>query len=87
MTTRHKKRLAAILLRELGGLEGERAVERLFELGLVSRRGCEQRAICDEVERLERQGMARCEAFEAAAQKLCCSYDKVRGAFYNKTKN
>ena len=30
---------------------------------------------------------ARCEAFEAAAQKLCCSYEKVRGAFYNKTKN
>ena len=87
MTTRHKKRLAAILLREIGGLEGEQAVERLFELGLVSRRGCEQRAICDEVERLERQGMARCEAFEAAAQKLCCSYEKVRGAFYNKTKN
>ncbi len=32
MTTRHKKRLAAILLRELGGLEGERAVERLSSL-------------------------------------------------------
>ena len=30
MTTRHKKRLAAILLREIGGLEGEQAVERLF---------------------------------------------------------
>ena len=42
MTTRHKKRLAAILLRELGGLEGERAVERLFELGLVNLRVCEQ---------------------------------------------
>ena len=45
MTTRHKKRLAAILLRELGGLEGERAVERLFELGLVNLRVCEQRAV------------------------------------------
>ena len=34
MTTRHKKRLAAILLRELGGLEGERAVERLGAEGV-----------------------------------------------------
>ena len=52
MTTRHKKRLAAILLREIGGLEGERAVERLFELGLVNLRVCEQRAIRGEIERL-----------------------------------
>lgn len=85
--TRHDELLAEAVLREVRGLTTRQAVLRLFELGLVSRRGCEQRAICDEVERLERQGMARCEAFEAAAQKLCCSYEKVRGAFYNKTKN
>ena len=84
--TRHDEILAETALREVRGLTARQAVLRLFELGLVSRRGCEQRAICDEVERLERQGMARCEAFEAAAQKLCCSYEKVRGAFYNKTK-
>ena len=76
-----------VLGRVVDRLTARQAVLRLFELGLVSRRGCEQRAICDEVERLELQGMARCEAFEAAAQKLCCSYEKVRGAFYNKTKN
>ena len=57
MTTRHKKRLAAILLRELGGLEGERAVERLFELGLVNLRVCEQRAVRNEIERLGAEGV------------------------------
>ena len=87
MTTRHKKRLAAILLREIGGLEGEQAVERLFELGLVSRRGCEQRAIRDEIGRLEKEGMSRCEAFEVTAGKFCCSYEKVRNAFYNTYKH
>ena len=87
MTTRHKKRLAAILLREIDGLEGEQAVERLFELGLVSRRGCEQCAIRDEIGRLEKEGMSRCEAFEVTAGKLCCSYEKVRNAFYNTYKH
>ena len=62
MTNRHKKRLAAILLREIGGLEGERAVERLFELGLVNLRVCEQRAIRGEIERLAAEGVPRCEA-------------------------
>ncbi len=67
MTNRHKKRLAAILLREIGGLEGERAVERLFELGLVNLRVCEQRAIRGEIERLAAEGVPRCEAMHATA--------------------
>ena len=70
MTTRHKKRLAAILLRELGGLEGERAVERLFELGLVNLRVCEQRAVRNEIERLGAEGVPRCEAMHATAELL-----------------
>ena len=51
--TRHDEILAETALREVRGLTARQAVLRLFELGLVSRRGCE----------------------------------KVRGAFYNKTKN
>lgn len=85
--TRHDEILAETALREVRGMTARQAVMRLFELGLISRRGCEQRAICNEVERLEGQGMARCEAFEAAARKLCCSYEKVRSAFYNQSKN
>lgn len=69
------------------GLTTRQAVLRLFELGLVSRRGCEQCAIRDEIGRLEKEGMSRCEAFEVTAGKLCCSYEKVRNAFYNTYKH
>ena len=80
MTTRHKKRLAAILLRELGGLEGERA-------GLVNLRVCEQRAVRNEIERLGAEGVPRCEAMHATAELFCCSYEKIRSYYYNSYKS
>ena len=83
MTTRHKKRLAAILLRELGGLE----LERLFELGLVNLRVCEQRAVRNEIERLGAEGVPRCEAMHATAELFCCSYEKIRSYYYNSYKS
>lgn len=85
--TRHDELLAEAVLREVRGLTTRQAVLRLFELGLVSRRGCEQRAIRDEIGRLEKEGMFRCEAFEVTAGKFCCSYEKVRNAFYNTYKH
>ena len=78
MMTRHEKRLAEVLLDAIGGLEGEQAVERLFELGLVSRRGCEQCAI---------RGVPRCEAMHVTADEFCCSYEKVRSYYYNTYKS
>ena len=80
--TRHDEMLAETALREVRGLETAEAVRRLFELGLISRRGCERRAIRDEVQRLEREGVPRCDALEAADGKYCCSYEKARNAFY-----
>ena len=62
-------------------------MRRLFEIGLISRRECERQAIRDEVRRLEREGVPRCEALEAAAGKYCCSYEKARNAFYTNYKN
>ena len=85
--TRHDELLAEAVLREVRGLTTRQAVLRLFELGLISRRGCERRAIRDEVQRLEREGVPRCEALEAAAGKYCCSYEKARNAFYTNYKN
>ena len=58
------------------------AVLALFESGMIDHRACERRAIRDEIERLERQGMPRCEAFEVVADRFCCSYEKARNAFY-----
>ena len=83
MTTRHKKRLAAILLREIGGLEGE----QVFELGLVNLRVCEQRAVRGEIERLGAEGVPRCEAMHATAELFCCSYEKIRSYYYNSYKS
>ena len=87
MTTRHKKRLAAILLREIGGLEGEQAVERLFELGQVNPRFCQERAVLGEIERLGAEGVPRCEAMHATAELFCCSYEKIRSYYYNSYKS
>ena len=87
LMTRHDELLAEAVLREVRGLTTRQAVLRLFELGLVSRRGCEQCAIRDEIGRLEKEGMSRCEAFEVTAGKLCCSYEKVRNAFYDTYKH
>ena len=85
--TRHERMLEEALLREVRGLTLRQAVRRLFDLGLVDRCGCERRAIRDEVLRLQSGGMARCEAFEAAAATCCCSYEKARNAFYETFKH
>ena len=82
MMTRHEKRLAEVLLDAIGGLEGEQAVERLFGLGLVNLRACEQRAV-----RLAEEGVPRCEAMHVTADEFCCSYEKVRSYYYNTYKS
>ncbi len=84
--TRHDELLAEILLGEIRGLKPQAAVARLFEVGLVNRRICEQRALKVEVARLERQGVPRCEGLHLAAEKFCCSYEKARSAFYQNYK-
>ncbi len=83
--TRLDELLAETALREIHGLTPEEAVRKLFEVGFIDRRRCERSAIRHEIERLQRQGIPRCEAFEAAALKYCCSYEKARNAFYEKT--
>lgn len=84
--TQHEKRLAALLARQMGRRTADREVERLFERGLVNLRACEELLICEHLDRLQRRGIPRCEAMHAAAGELCCSYEKVRGAFYKHQK-
>ena len=69
MMTRHEKRLAEVLLGAIGGLEGEQAVERLFGLGLVNLRACEQRAVRARVDRLAEEGVPRCKAMHVTDRK------------------
>ena len=87
MMTRHEKRLAEVLLDAIGGLEREQAVERLFGLGLVNLRACEQRAVRARVDRLAEEGVPRCEAMHVTADEFCCSYEKVRSYYYNTYKS
>jgi len=79
--------LAETARREIEGLTAAQAVERLLELGVLSRRGCEQLAIREEGHRLEREGMRRCEAMHVVSDIFCCSYEKVRTVFYNTFKH
>lgn len=85
--TQLDKILAEAVLRKVRGLTLRQGIVRLFELGFISRRTCERQAVRDEVTRLERTGIARCDAFEAAARRLCCSYEKARNLFYENQKN
>lgn len=85
--TRLEKHLAEMLLREVRGLTARQSLQRLLECGLIDWKACERRAIRQEVFLLQQQGMPRCEAFEVVAARFCCSYEKVRNAFYNPSKN
>lgn len=85
--TRLDEQLCEQLIRQVCGMTPRQAVIALFEQGMIDRRACERRAIRDEIERLERQGVPRCEAFEVAADRFCCSYEKARNAFYHLSKH
>lgn len=85
--TRLDERLTELLLRQVRGMTARQAVAALLDGGLIDRRACERQAIREEIEELQRQGMPRCEAFEVAADRFCCSYEKARNAFYNPFKN
>lgn len=84
-------RIERMLVDEVAGairtLSPQQAARLLLDLGLLNYRACERRAIRTEIERLERLGTPRCGAMHAAAETFCCSYEKVRGAFYQSIKN
>lgn len=85
--TRLEERLEEMLLREVRGLTARQTIERLLDCGLIDMKACERRAIRQEIFLLQRQGIPRCEAFEVAASRFCCSYEKARNAFYNPSKH
>ena len=80
--TRLENRLAEVLLAAAGGELSRTALEALFAAGLIDLRACERNAIYRAVCEAEQAGIPRCEAFEKIAGVFCCSYEKVRNAFY-----
>lgn len=80
--TNHEALLAQTLLEAIRGMGRREAARHLVQQGLIDRRACERLCVRSEVERLASEGIPRCEAFHITADKLCCSYEKVRGLFY-----
>lgn len=70
---------------EVADMNGAEAVAALCRMGLVSRRAAERLYARFEVERLVRGGEGRCRAVERVADRLCCSYEKVRGFVYDRS--
>lgn len=59
-------------------------VEQLMEEGLIDRRRAEALAIRERIFDHLRAGARRVEAMQWTAEEFCCSYEKVRGFFYQK---
>ena len=66
---------------------GAETIRQLIALGLINRRAAESHYARHEVERLVRKGRGRCRAMDDVAEKLCCSYEKVRQMVYNEGSN
>lgn len=60
-------------------------IRRLMESGLMDRRKVEQLAIRKRLEAYRREGARICDAMEWTAEEFCCSYQKVRTCYYQKT--
>ena len=80
--TKLEKQFAEVLLSAVGDASPREAVEKLLAAGLIDLRACERNAIYRAVCEAEQAGIPRCEAFEKIAGVFCCSYEKVRNAFY-----
>lgn len=85
--TEQEKLLAAVVLGQIEGLTPNQAATRLIAAGLLNRRACEQLSVKTQIDRMAREGVPRCEAMHVAADNLCCSYEKVRGLYYNNYKS
>lgn len=60
----------------------KKTLARLDQLGLIDRKACEELAIFRLVEEERRAGAKTCEAMLWSAERLCCSYEKVRTIYY-----
>lgn len=81
--TSYEKQLVGVLLEKLSTSHGRQVIERLFKLGVINLRACEQLAMREQIDQLGRQGVPRCEAMLRTADQFCCSYEKVRSYYYN----
>lgn len=74
--------LVAPLSQNVQGEGAKQMLDMLCGLGLIDRRAAEAFHTRREMERLVRSGTPRCRAMHIIADRLCCSYEKVRAIVY-----
>ncbi len=79
--------LAEMLTPQTNPMSPQQMIEQLLNLGLLDYREVERLVARREVERLYTAGMGRCDAIALVADRMCCSYEKIRAFIYQKTEN
>ena len=79
-----KRKLLIALLNRVGENRLSDAIERMWQEELLDRRALERLYINAEVDRRVRAGESKTKAIEQLSRELGCSYEKARGAVYNK---
>lgn len=77
--------LERAFLSEQRNLTPRQTIATLLDKGLLNQREVERVVACRSVERLCAAGMGRCFAMAEVAERLCCSYEKIRAFIYQKT--
>ena len=80
----HKRKLLIALLSKIGRTPLSDAIEQMWKEDLLDKRALERLYINSEVERRVRAGEGKTKAIEQLSLELGCSYEKARGAVYNK---
>ena len=80
----HKRKLLIALLNKIGHSQLSDAIEKMWNESLLDKRALERLYINSEVDRRVRAGESKIKAIEQLSQELGCSYEKARGAVYNK---
>ena len=78
--------LAPLIERAGGTAEVSLLLTSLYSEGFLDRRALEALYARSEVNRLVKEGQGRCRAMDEVADRLCCSYEKVRAMVYNNSK-
>ncbi len=74
------------MVEDLDSPSPQQILDYLHTNRMLNYRAIERHAIRQEVEKLYKAGMGRCDAMVAVAEKIGCSYEKVRALIYQKSR-
>ena len=85
MTGRIRSELQAVIEEVVAQSPPEELIGRLCEAGIIDSRAVEGLAIRRHIRNHIRQGARTSDAITWAADHFCCSYEKARNIYYQKT--